>query len=288
MYSINRKYLPAVLALMVVACDSATVLDAPSFGAVQEADDTGGFEMVRPYVFKRGGDEVRLKYHGSRLLVLTHKKGHKIAATYYVDNNTSFMTTIARGKARTHLVKNGKVYQLPRNPKGKAGGQRPTGAPIVPYGPVTALSDVPQTDCTDCQWFDYMTDDEFIAYYDGELAILEATAGGVPYVSLESTGCCDGDRQQVYIAAIELGATEALVITQCRNILAWSNTLSRARCLMYIAAYAFAILLYSQAVDDYYECMQGCGPLSSIAKDEPFFLAYFSQCERRRTWKHLT
>ena len=138
---------------MVAACESDTARDAPSYSAVLGVDNADGFEMVEPNVFKRGGENVRLKSHGTRLLILTYKNSRKIAATYYVDGNTSFITTIARGKARTHLVKNGKVYQIPRNPKGKpAGGQRPIAGPVVPPNPVAALSDVPQTDCTDCQW----------------------------------------------------------------------------------------------------------------------------------------
>ena len=133
-----------------------------------------------------------------------------------------------------------------------------------------------------------MTDDEFIAYYEDELSILDAMAGGVAYVSLEPTGCCDGDRQMVYVAAIAMGTTEAVILTQCRNIVAWASAWSRARCLTYIAAYAFAVMEYSSAVDGYYECVQGCGPLSKAAKDEPFSFAYFSQCERRWTWQQLT
>ena len=195
------------------------------------------------------------------------------------------MTTLNRGKAMTYLISGRKVYRF----TGKQPNEKKTPATNVWNVPerespfVIAETDTPQTDCVDCQWFDYMTGDEFIAYYDEQLAAFDMAAGGVPYYSLEPTGCCDEIKQQVSFTAITFGAAQAALYTGCEPAIAIFKSSERIKCLTLAASMFLSFYFFKEAVEEYYDCTQGC-----LASAGGLSYSYSLPCEKERLWKRLS
>lgn len=231
-----------------------------------------------------GNKEVLLRHAKGGLLVRTKQRGKTRVVAYHFANGVSFVTTLDKGTRRpqTLLLIKGKTYRfLGKHPKADKVPKRNANEIVDASSDGTVY-----TDCTsECEWFDYMTESEFINWYQTEEALLTEQAASFDtswqaYGSEEETGCCDGERQNVNYNYGVLGVAVTALTDACYYGNLATNR-GRLSCVIAVAGYAYAVISYGDAVEQYSECTKGC--LGSGTQRMSYFNGS-TFCEGNEVW----